>query len=162
MSLLNSTSGHKKHFTVTGYVVNKERSRLLLIHHKKLNKWLPPGGHLGKDELPHEAAIREVTEETGVTTSLVQLSEPDFALQGIRDMQVPVPYAMLYQLIPESPKDTEHVHLDMVYVLEADDQQDTIAQEREVFAARWLSKVEVLEFEEVFDSVKGFANLYLT
>jgi 8-oxo-dGTP pyrophosphatase MutT (NUDIX family) len=40
--------------------------RVLLLFHAKLAMWLPPGGHVDPDELPDEAAVREVLEETGV------------------------------------------------------------------------------------------------
>ena len=45
--------------------------KVLLHLHRKLGMWLPPGGHIEKDELPDEAAVREVLEETGVKVELV-------------------------------------------------------------------------------------------
>lgn len=161
MSLLADTTNHKRHFTVTGYVTNQDRTKLLMIHHKKLNKWLPPGGHLEENEIPHEGAIREVFEETGVKAEPVIFDEPDMNLGGKTDIQIPRPYALLYQRIPESSKDTEHIHLDMVYMLEADDTLTTEAQLSEVHAARWHTKDEILASNDVFDSVKGFAALNL-
>ncbi|MFH1779835.1 MAG: NUDIX domain-containing protein, partial [Candidatus Micrarchaeota archaeon] len=58
----------KKDFTATGFVVNPEKTNVLLIFHKKLGLWLPPGGHINEGEMPHEAVLREVKEETGVST----------------------------------------------------------------------------------------------
>lgn len=46
---------------VAGYIVNKDK--LLLIHHKKLKKWLPVGGHIDENETPCKALRREVKEE---------------------------------------------------------------------------------------------------
>ncbi len=40
--------------------------RVLLIKHKRLGTWLPPGGELDQDETPLEAAARELREETGL------------------------------------------------------------------------------------------------
>src|SRR5262245_9397408 len=120
MNLLQSTASHKKHLTVTGYVMNKPRTKLLLIHHKGLDKWLPAGGHLESNEVPHEGAIREVREETGIEASVIP-NEIDLGLKGVIDVQIPRPVAMMYQVIPESKKDVEHIHLDMVYTLEADE-----------------------------------------
>ncbi len=57
------------HFTAAGYVVSG--GKVLLVSHRKLKKWLPPGGHMTYDEVgrfletPQEAAIREIREETG-------------------------------------------------------------------------------------------------
>lgn len=161
MGVVSSTPQHPRHFTATGYVVNKKRTKILMIHHKKLNKWLPPGGHLETDELPHKGAIREVFEETGIVATPVRDEEHDLGLKGIVDTQIPRPYALLYQLIPKSSKDVEHIHLDMVYLLEADDEADTTAQLSEVSDVRWHSKDDVLTSDDVFDSVKGFVALNL-
>lgn len=58
-----------RHFTVAVFVVWE--GKVLLHHHRKLGMWLPPGGHIEKDELPDDAALREVWEETGVRVALV-------------------------------------------------------------------------------------------
>jgi len=58
-----------RHFTVAVFVVRE--GKVLLHRHRKLEMWLPPGGHIEKDELPDEAAVREVWEETGVAVELV-------------------------------------------------------------------------------------------
>ena len=70
-TLIEKTKNLRKDFTATGYVVNPERTKLLVIFHNKLKRWLPAGGHLGQNELPHEAALREVFEETGVRARIV-------------------------------------------------------------------------------------------
>ena len=58
-----------RHFTVAIFVVWE--GKVLLHHHRKLDMWLPPGGHIEKDELPDDAALREVWEETGIRVALV-------------------------------------------------------------------------------------------
>ncbi len=58
-----------RHFTVAVFVVWK--GKVLLHFHRKLGMWLPPGGHIERDELPDDAAVREVLEETGVEVELV-------------------------------------------------------------------------------------------
>lgn len=50
--------------------------KILLVHHKKLDVWLAPGGHIDPDELPHHAAIRECFEETGVRIEVIDLRAP--------------------------------------------------------------------------------------
>ena len=60
---------HGRHFTVAVFVVRN--GKVLLHWHRKLGMWLPPGGHIERDELPDEAAVREVLEETGVEVELV-------------------------------------------------------------------------------------------
>lgn len=64
-----SPVGIPRHFTVAVFVVHE--GRVLLNVHPKLGIWLPPGGHIELNELPDEAAVREVQEETGVQAELV-------------------------------------------------------------------------------------------
>lgn len=54
----------------TIYVMNKKK-HFLLLKHKKLHKWVPPGGRLEEGETPNDTAIRECFEETGVRIHLV-------------------------------------------------------------------------------------------
>ncbi|RLS89050.1 MAG: NUDIX domain-containing protein, partial [Planctomycetota bacterium] len=51
-------------FTVAVFVVHEKK--VLVIHHKKLDKWLPLGGHIELDEDPEQAALRETLEESGL------------------------------------------------------------------------------------------------
>ena len=159
--LLTATRFHARHFTVTGYVTCRERRSLLVVHHRKLGVWLPPGGHLEPNEVPHEAAIREVYEETGVRAQVEASSDPDLGLRGVRDIQIPRPFAMGYQLIHRHGDEPEHVHLDMAYALTAPHGSAVEANLSEVRDARWMTAVEILASEGVFDSVKGFARVYM-
>ena len=56
-------------FTVAIFVVHE--GRVLLIHHRKLDKWLPLGGHIELDEDPEQAALREAREESGFEVELL-------------------------------------------------------------------------------------------
>lgn len=54
------------HITCTGLVLAPDRERLLLVHHRRLDRWLLPGGHVEPDDATvADAARREVVEETG-------------------------------------------------------------------------------------------------
>lgn len=53
-----------RHFTVTTTIVHEDKA--LLHFHKSLKKWLPLGGHIDRDELPEDAAVREAKEEAGI------------------------------------------------------------------------------------------------
>ncbi len=158
IALLDKTKALKKQFTSTGYVVNPNRTKLLVIFHNKLQKWLPAGGHVESNELPHEAAIREVFEETGVEARIIS-DDPDMGLSGVVDCQIPRPFSILYQIIPESRKDVEHIHVDFVYAMEAEESELKM-QEEEVSRVEWLTKEEILKFD-CFDSVKGFVSSFL-
>jgi len=56
-------------FTVAIFVVYD--GKVLLIHHRKLDKWLPLGGHIELDEDPEIAALREAKEESGLDVELI-------------------------------------------------------------------------------------------
>jgi 8-oxo-dGTP pyrophosphatase MutT (NUDIX family) len=93
-----------RHFTVAVFVVHA--NHVLLHYHRKLGKWLPPGGHIEDNELPDMAAVREVLEETGVHARLV----------GKRGLPVDTPL----QLVVPSGIQVEniypgHQHIDLVY-----------------------------------------------
>ena len=56
-------------FTVAIFVVHD--GKVLLIHHRRLDKWLPLGGHIELDEDPEIAALREAKEESGLDVELI-------------------------------------------------------------------------------------------
>jgi len=58
-------------FTVAIFIVHEEK--ILLIHHRKLDKWLPLGGHIELDEDPEQAALREAHEELGIEPGSVRV-----------------------------------------------------------------------------------------
>jgi 8-oxo-dGTP pyrophosphatase MutT (NUDIX family) len=70
MTAESEPSSPSRDFTVAVFVVHDDR--VLLHYHQKLARWLPPGGHIEPGELPDEAALREVLEETGVVAALTR------------------------------------------------------------------------------------------
>lgn len=97
-----------RHFTATTFVVAD--GRVLLHLHPKQQLWLPPGGHIERDELPHHAATREVEEETGLRVTLH--SEVD-ALAMAEEMAVPVVPQPAFILV--EPINPFHEHVDFIY-----------------------------------------------
>ena len=73
-------------FTVAIFVVHE--SRILLIHHRKLNAWLPLGGHIELDEDPEQAALREAKEESGLEVELLG-ERPPTTSPGTRALIAP-------------------------------------------------------------------------
>jgi 8-oxo-dGTP pyrophosphatase MutT (NUDIX family) len=61
-------------FAVGAFIVSN--GRVLLVDHKKLGVWLPPGGHVEADENPVEALHREVMEEVGLRIEVVRPTPP--------------------------------------------------------------------------------------
>ena len=54
-------------FVVSAFIMHPTDNSFIMVKHKKLGGWFPPGGHIEPAELPDEALIREVFEETGLT-----------------------------------------------------------------------------------------------
>jgi len=100
--------------------------------------WLPPGGHIDRDELPEEAAIREVKEEAGLD---VKLYNPDNNL-GIKDSkQILRPQHILLEDINEF-----HQHVDLIYYAYAD-KDEVNSAEGETDELKWLSAEEIKKFD---------------
>ncbi|MCI0183175.1 MAG: NUDIX domain-containing protein [Acidibacillus sp.] len=72
--MYKGNEGVTRDFVATGIVVVEER--VLLLFHHKLQRWLPPGGHIDHPELPEVAAVREVLEETGIHVEILAEYEP--------------------------------------------------------------------------------------
>ncbi len=104
----------KRHFTATAFVVH--RGKTLLHWHRKLQQWMPPGGHLLPDEDPVAGALREVREETGLETELLPLS-PRFPFSY--PQQLPAPYTILVEDSAEAGE--PHQHIDLIYFCRARD-----------------------------------------
>ncbi len=97
-----------RHFTVAVFVVWE--GKVLLHHHRKLGMWLPPGGHIEVDELPDEAALREVWEETGVRVELVGERREDIT----DPVQLHRPAGVQLENIGPN-----HQHIDLIYFAKA-------------------------------------------
>jgi 8-oxo-dGTP pyrophosphatase MutT (NUDIX family) len=97
-----------RHFTATTFIV--DGGKVLLHRHARQGLWLPPGGHIERDELPHLAALREVEEETGLR---VRLHSEAQAAELSREMDcsvVPQPAFILVEDI-----NPFHQHIDLTY-----------------------------------------------
>ncbi|NQV12668.1 NUDIX hydrolase [Candidatus Uhrbacteria bacterium] len=147
------------HFTTTGFIFNPERTKTLLIHHKKLNKWVPPGGHIDSGELPHEAVLREALEETGINATIAQPRVSGKIIPTEKEREIPSPYTMLDEAIPANGDKKEHRHIDFIYILEAHEADLTLS-DREVHDARWVSLKELNKLD-TFASVDVIAKEFM-
>jgi 8-oxo-dGTP pyrophosphatase MutT (NUDIX family) len=105
-----------RHHTATVYVV--EGDAVALHRHDRIDRWLPPGGHLDRDELPHEAALREVEEELGMAVALLAPTED---IDGETVEQLPRPQHLQLADVNVTDRGVGHQHIDMVYYGEAPD-----------------------------------------
>src|SRR3974377_1255924 len=98
----------ERHFTVSGFLV--EGDRTMLHWHKKLQLWLPPGGHIDPDEDPIQAVERDVREETGIAAEVV----PHVPLPPFEEpRQLPPPLAIIVADVRQGP----HQPIEMSYAL---------------------------------------------
>jgi 8-oxo-dGTP pyrophosphatase MutT (NUDIX family) len=92
-------------FTVAIFVVHDQK--ILLIHHRKLDKWLPLGGHIELDEDPEQAALREAKEESGLEVELLG-ERPPTTGPGTRALIAPR-FLDIHRINPT------HEHIGMIY-----------------------------------------------
>ncbi len=128
-------------FIGTGYVLNPSHTKILLIHHKKFDKWLPPGGHCDENEAPHEAALREVHEETGIKARFISGEKLD--LHNKLEEEVPTPTFVLKEFIEgKYGKGEDHYHIDFIYLMVHEETEPSI-KEGEIVNAGWFDKKEI-------------------
>lgn len=93
------------HLTGSAWIVSPDRTRTLLTHHRKLDKWLQLGGHADGDPDLLAVALREAREESGLTR--------------LRTVSA-APFDVDRHLIPERKGVPEHFHYDLRFMIEAD------------------------------------------
>ena len=104
-------------FTVAIFVV--QNGEVLLVHHRKLDKWLPLGGHIELDEDPEMAALREAREESGLDIELIG-ERPPTTGAGTR--------ALISPRFLDIHRITEtHEHIGMIYWARPKNGQLTLA-----------------------------------
>lgn len=133
----------ESHYTATGLVLNCVRDRILLVFHRKLQVWLPAGGHVEEGELPHEAVVREVFEETGIRACVLDASKNLLLDEMMPEVQVPAPFFVLHELIPAYKEKSEHMHYDFIYKMQAFSDEYVMNLD-ECESVAWFSKEQLL------------------
>ena len=112
------------HVTGSAWILSPDHRHVLLAHHKKLGRWLQPGGHADGDADPLRVALREAREESGLTELAVPSEEP-------LDVDV--------HPIPASGDEPAHLHYDVRYLLVAAPRQELHPSE-ESTALQWFER----------------------
>ncbi|MBQ8042994.1 MAG: NUDIX hydrolase [Clostridia bacterium] len=114
------------HFSASAFVVNKERTKTLVVYHIINDGWIYPGGHADGESDFLSVAVREVEEETGLKAKV--LDENIFAIQS-----APVKgHVKRGKYVPA------HIHFDVLYLLEADDTEELSFRDDESKGVKWI------------------------
>lgn len=122
------------HFTSSAFVLNKERTKILMIYHKIYNSWAWTGGHSDGDNDLLYVAMKEAKEETGIK-NVTPILEDIYSLEliNVNGHEKRGKYV------------GSHVHLNVTYLLEADDNEGIHIKEDENSGVKWVSINEVLD-----------------
>ena len=137
----NSMTVPSRDFTATTFVVQDDK--VLLLWHNKMKAWLPPGGHIAENELPEEAAVREVLEETGLE------------VRPLGNRKVVGNVTVLTQPSCILLEDIEpgHQHIDLIYFAEVSGSGEVVLNEREAARFRWYD-CEQLQGDEIAEDIR--------
>jgi 8-oxo-dGTP pyrophosphatase MutT (NUDIX family) len=119
-------------FTIAVFIVQQDR--VLMVHHRGLQRWLPVGGHIDPGEDPISAVHREAREESGLAIELL-LDQPLPELPDVKVLPPPV-YMDIH------PIEGQHAHLGMVYFARPVGGELTLAAE-EHHDIRWYTREEI-------------------
>jgi 8-oxo-dGTP pyrophosphatase MutT (NUDIX family) len=119
------------HVTASAVVTRPDASAFLLVFHRKLLRWLQPGGHVeAADRSAFEAALREAREETGIAVFQTPFSD------AILDVDV--------HAIPARGRDSAHFHFDLRYLVTTEGDVDRVAAEDPSRPIEWMSYEQAL------------------
>ncbi len=131
------------HITAGGLVLSPAGDAVVLVHHRGLDMWIEPGGHIDPaDPSVEDAARREVAEETGLG-DLVLLGDGVFSLDA--------------HPIPSRRSEPPHTHFNVVYAFRARSLE--IVPAPEVLDARWQPLDEVAALTSDRAVLRGVAKL---
>lgn len=123
-----SRSNPFAHFTASSWIVNQDRSHVLMAYHNIYNTWAWTGGHADGEEDLLAVALREAREETGIK-NISPLSKDLYSIEII-----PV-----NAHIKRGKFVSPHLHLNVTFLLTADDQQEIHSKPDENSAVAWLT-----------------------
>ena len=122
------------HFTSSAFVLNKERTKILIIYHKIYNSWAWTGGHSDGDSDLLYVAMKEAKEETGIK-NVAPISKDIYSLEliNVNGHEKRGKYV------------GSHIHLNVTYLLEADENEEIHIKEDENSGVKWVPINEVLK-----------------
>lgn len=122
------------HMTASAWVVNKERSKVLMVYHNIYNSWSWLGGHADGETDLLAVAVREVKEEAGIT-NVRPVSDEIFSLESLT----------VDGHVKKGRYVSSHLHLNVTYLLEADSEEAVSVKADENSGVAWFAPGEALK-----------------
>lgn len=123
------------HFTTSAWIVNKEKSKVLMIYHNIYNSWSWVGGHADGDEDLLHVIKKEIAEETGLT-------KIKLLVNGIYGLNI----VTVDNHIKKGKVVNSHLHFDIEYLFEADEEDMVRIKEDENSGVKWININEVNDY----------------
>ena len=120
--------------TSSAWVVNKDRSKVLMVYHNIYNSWSWLGGHADDETDLLSVAIREVKEEAGIL-NVQPVSNDIFSMESLT----------VDGHVKKGEYVSSHLHLNITYLLEADSEEAVTVNEDENSGVAWFAPEEALE-----------------
>ena len=122
------------HFTASNWIVNKERTKVLMVYHNIYKSWAWTGGHADGDSDLIHVALKEANEETGLT-NLKVISDGIFSLQILT----------VDSHIKRGKFVASHLHLDCCFLVEADENEKLRIKDDENSGVKWVDNNKAVE-----------------
>lgn len=122
------------HMTASAWVVNKDRSKVLMVYHNIYNSWSWLGGHTDGEMNLLAVAVREVKEEAGIT-NVHPVSEEIFSMESLT----------VDGHVKKGRYVSSHLHLNITYLLEADSEECVSIKADENSGVAWFTPEEALQ-----------------
>ena len=116
------------HFTASNWIINKDRTKVLMIYHNIYKSWAWTGGHADGDSDLLHVALKEAEEETGLN-NLKILSDGIFGLQILT----------VDSHIKRGKYVSSHLHLDCCFLFEANEEDELKIKEDENSGVKWIN-----------------------
>jgi ADP-ribose pyrophosphatase YjhB (NUDIX family) len=120
--------------TASSWIVNRSRTKILLVYHNIYQSWSWTGGHADGDSDLMAVSIREAREETGLQ-NIRALSEEIFSLENL----------CVNGHVKRGKYVSSHLHANVTYLLEADDREKLAINQDENSGVAWFPIGEVLQ-----------------
>ena len=123
------------HFTTSIWTVNKERTKILMVYHNIYDSWSWIGGHADGEEDLSSVALCELMEETGVKSAFLA-SKEIFSLEILT----------VDGHVKKGKYVPSHLHFNITYLAEADDEQALVVNEEENRGVKWFTFEDAIKY----------------